>query len=45
MPRPRIAVNRAVEEDVLVSLKKERLECTDLSLDCPFPETSQVDVD
>ena len=45
MPRRRIAGKRANEEDVPVSSKKERLECTDLSLACPPQETSQVDVE
>ena len=45
MTRRRIAGKRAVEEDVPVSSKKERLACTDLSLACPLPETSPVEVD
>ena len=32
MPRRRIAGKRTVEEDAHVSAKKERIECTDLSL-------------
>ena len=45
MTRRRIAGKRAVEKDVPVSSKKERLECNDLSLACPLPETSPVEVD
>ena len=45
MPRRRIAGKRAVEEDAHLSAKKERIECTDLSLACPLPEASQVDID
>ena len=40
--RRRIAGKRAVEDDVSVSSKKERLECTDLSLVSPSPETTSV---
>ena len=45
MPRRRIGGKRTVEEDAHVPAKKERIECTDLSLACPLPEASQVDVD
>ena len=41
--RRRIAGKRAVEDDVSVSSKKERLECADLSLVSPPPETSSVE--
>ena len=40
--RRRIAGKRAVEDDVSVSSKKERLECTDLSLVSPSPEKASV---
>ena len=40
-----IAGKRAVEDDVSVSSKKERLECTDLSLVSPPPETTSVETD
>ena len=43
--RRRIAGKRAVEDDVSVSSKKERLECTDLSLVSPSPETTSVETD
>ena len=43
--RRRIAKKRAVEDDVSVSSKKERLECTDLSLVSPHPETTSVETD
>ena len=39
--RRRIAGKRTVEEDAHVHAKKERTECTDLSLTCPLPEASQ----
>ena len=45
MPRRRIAGKRAVEDDVSESSKKERLECTDLSLVSPSPETTSVETD
>ena len=43
--RRRIAGKRAVEDDVSVSSKKERLECTDLSLVSPSPEKASVETD
>ena len=43
--RRRIAGKRAVEDDVAVSSKKERLECTNLSLVSPSPETTSVETD
>ena len=41
IPRRRIVGQRTVEEDAHVHAKKERTECTDLSLACPLPEASQ----
>ena len=43
--RRRIAGKRAVEDDVSVSSKKVRLECTDLGLVSPSPETTSVETD
>ena len=43
--RRRIAGKRAVEDDVSASSKKERLECTDLTLVSPSPETTYVETD
>ena len=45
MLRRRIAGKRTVEEDAHVPAKKDRIECTDLSLACPLPEASRVDID
>ena len=39
--RQRIAGKRTVKEDAHADAKKERIECTDLSLECPLPEASQ----
>ena len=36
---------RAVEDDVSVSSKKQRLECSELSLVSPSPETTAVETD
>ena len=43
--RRRIAGKGAVEDDVSVSSKKERLECTDPSLVSPSPESTPVETD
>ena len=43
--RRSIAGKRAVEDDVSVSSKKERPECSDLSLVNPSPETTSVETD
>ena len=41
MPRRRFAGKRTVENDAHVLAKKERAECTDLSLACPLPRPPQ----
>ena len=43
--RRRIAGKRAVEDDVSVSSKKQRLECSELSLVSPSPEKASVETD
>ena len=45
MTRRRIAGQRAVEDGVSVTSKKERLACTDLRLVSPSPETTPVETD
>ena len=41
MPRRRSAGRRTVQEDATVHAKKQRIECTDLSLVRSLPEASQ----